>query len=411
MMSRVSRRVAAEGQGNSGAKVWAEVIARAQLPHIVSDLGQGYPDFQGASLARDAASAALSDAKLNQYSPVPGLATLRQALQAHWEAGSPAGAPSLDLDRVLVTTSATEALYSSMQALVDPGDEVIVFEPFFPWYGPCVRMAGGTPVYVRLSAPSFEIDFDQLRSKLSSKTKAILYNSPHNPTGHVSSAAEVRTLAKLLVEKDLLCVSDEVYDCFLFDKQRSPHVRLADEAGCADRVLTVGSASKMFSLTGWRVGWVFGAPSLLAAMGSVHAYGTYCAPTPLQEGTAAALRDMQLPDSAVRAEIDGLNDLFAKNAAVLGAALEALGVKVLAPQGGYFLVADVSATGKTDVDFAEWLAEEPRGIICVPMRVFHGGEDAPTNLVRFAICKTPEAIATAATGIHKAAAAMSSDSA
>eukprot|EP00512_Aurantiochytrium_limacinum_P008145 CAMPEP_0171535620 /NCGR_PEP_ID=MMETSP0959-20130129/17231_1 /TAXON_ID=87120 /ORGANISM="Aurantiochytrium limacinum, Strain ATCCMYA-1381" /LENGTH=408 /DNA_ID=CAMNT_0012081537 /DNA_START=54 /DNA_END=1280 /DNA_ORIENTATION=+ len=391
-LRRVSQRVLSEGN-SGGQKVWSEIIKLAQGPNIVCDLGQGFPDFEGTKIARDEACRVVQEnPRLNQYSPVPGTRNLREALADHWnkDAGIPAEA-KVDVDlNVVVVTSATEAIYAAMQAIVDPGDEVIIFEPYFPWYLPAVKMAGGKPITLTLRPPGFGIDFEELENAITDKTKLIMFNSPHNPTGHVATAEEISKLAELVVRKDLLCISDEVYEAFVFNPMK--HIRLAHEKGMANRTLTLGSSSKLFSLTGWRVGWVFGPPDIVSAVSSLHAYNSYCAPTPFQEGSAVAIRDLDKgPDSIVSKEVAQLGSQFQENARRLGAALEAAGAEVIYPDGGYFLVCDTRKTGKNDVEFARWMATA-KGVVCVPMSVFHNNVDAPDYLVRFAICKKPETI-------------------
>jgi N-succinyldiaminopimelate aminotransferase len=256
---------------------------------------------------------------------------------------------------------------------------------------PDIRIAGGVMKTVTLKYPNFEVDEAALRAAFSSKTKLVIFNSPHNPTGHVARAAEVELIAKLCVEYDAFCLSDEVYDSFIFDKKKTGgHLRMCDAPGMRNRTLTVGTASKLFSLTGWRVGWLLGPEDLIAASRAVHSFASYCAPTPLQEGVRAALIKATSNGGATENE-DELNTLFLENASKLANALEkSFGVKSSIPEGGYFLVCDVSSTGKTDIEFCSFLAKE-RGVVAVPMTVFFSGSPV-NNLVRFAICKTPSVI-------------------
>ena len=211
-----------------------------------------------------------------------------------------------------------------MAAFLDPGDEVIVFEPVFPWYLSHARLAGATPVPVRMAAPGFAFDIGALKAAFSPRTKALVFNSPHNPSGHVATAAECAAIAALCVEHNVLVLSDEVYERKVFGGRTE--VRLADFPGMRERTLTLGTASKLFSLTGWRVGWVTGPAALLAGVRTVHSYSTFCAPTPLQAGVAAALRDA----AAGGAGPDASSVAFEANAAVLGAALTDVGLEVRA---------------------------------------------------------------------------------
>lgn len=239
----------------------------------MSDLGQGYPDFQGSKIALETAARTIqTGVKENQYSLIPGTPSLREKISEYYAQAYP-GSRVLSADsEIVVTSSGTEALNSCVQALVDPGDEVVIFEPYFPWYVPCVRMAGGVCKIVTLEVPDFRIREQVLRKAISSKTKMIIFNSPHNPTGHVADREEVEMVASVAKENDLVVVSDEVYENFVF--QGKEHYRLCDVDGMHERTVTIGSASKMFSLTGWRVGWVYGPADLVGAVRSCHAYNT-----------------------------------------------------------------------------------------------------------------------------------------
>jgi N-succinyldiaminopimelate aminotransferase len=257
--ARISPLVKAE-MGGGGSKLWSEITELARLPTIVSDLGQGYPDFNGDLVARETTAKVLVDnARLNQYSLVNGSVDLRKEL-ANFYAKRHPKAEKLNFNtEVLVTSSGTESLYAGILATVSEGDEVIVFEPSFPWYAPDIRLAGGIVKTVTLKYPHFTVDEKELRAAFSSKTRLVIFNSPHNPTGHVARKSEVELIANLCVEHDAMCISDEVYDQFIFNRAKTgDHLRMCDQPGMKDRTLTVGSASKMFSLTGWRVGWLYG---------------------------------------------------------------------------------------------------------------------------------------------------------
>jgi len=289
---------------------------------------------------------------------------------------------------------------------LDPGDEVICFEPVFPWYVSHVRLAGATAVPVRLQAPGFAFDEAALAAAFTPRTKALIYNSPHNPTGHVATAAECAAIAALCVRHNVLALADEVYERKTFGGR--PEVRLADFPGMRQRTLTVGTASKLFSLTGWRVGWVLGPGALLAGVRTVHSYSTFCAPTPLQAGVAEALRAAAAQHRAATAAAPGAPpgadesaEAFERNAEVLGGALSDVGLDVIPAEGGYFLVADVAATGLNAGDYCKALIASAR-VAAVPMDVFYFADDAPRTLVRFALCKRPETIAAAAAAIRAA---------
>lgn len=405
------------------AAIWAEITELAKGPNIKADLGQGFPDFDGDSVALSAArcrfqpsggDAAL--ARQHQYSPVLGPLGLRQALSQWYAARYPCGLAVDPQHEMLVCTSGTEALYVAMLSLLNPGDRVLVFEPAFPWYRPHIELADAVMVALPLrSFPDFSLPSeDALREAFSAhRPRMVIFNNPHNPSGHVAAAEELQLLARLCTEYDAICLSDEVYEVFTFGdpppsdqapadpsramgpdalpagKQPSnPHLRMCDQPGMAARTLTVGSASKMFSLTGWRVGWLYSHHrELLAACTSLHGYLTYCAPTPLQEAVKDALLDALRFPSALPQEIAELQRAFHQNARELARCLQQhLNVAVAPPQGGYFLVVDVSACGQSDIEFCSNLARE-KGVVAIPMRVFYS-DSPPTNLVRFAICKS-----------------------
>ena len=451
-------RAQMENQGAS--QVWAEVTALARLPGVL-DLGQGWPEMGASELARAAASEAmLSDEHSNQYSPSPGAPELVKAIDRYYRATGSLPDDSVERD-VLVTTSATEALYVTLQALCDPGDEVVFLEPFFPWYKSHARMFGATPRTVRLRedgvAPNrrFRLHLDDLRDAFvagAGKTKAFIHCNPHNPTGLMFSETETEEIARLCAEFDVVIVADEVYERCTFDEE-TPMTRMADVDVAATehtpgirtraRTLVVGTASKLLCLSGWRVGWVVGPKPLIAALKTIHAYSTFCAPTPLQLGVAAALEKMaDDADAATRALCaeraarspttnDGPSDflvsekkrrdaafactrgclvpdavagIIASNVAVMSRALTDSGVTPFAPSGGYFLVADVSDTGLDATEYCRALATGPARVAAVPMDVFFDAEgpakDVPRNLVRFAVCKSSETIGKCAEAIR-----------
>ena len=296
--------------------MWAEVTALAQSPGVL-DLGQGWPDFGASEVARRAAADAIVDSpdpSANQYSVVPGRPELRSAIERYYRSTG-----TREPGEVLVTTSATEAIYVAIQALCDPGDEIVFLEPFFPWYISHVRAHGGVPIAVPMARSpdaddgGFRLDLDALRAAFGPKTKAFLYNSPHNPTGAVFTPEEIAAVASLCAERDVVCVADEVYERCVFGD--ASVARMADAPGMRERTLTIGTSSKLLCLSGWRVGWIVGPPALVAAIRSLHSYTTYCAPTPLQLGVAAALESIadeadaatreRARDAASRADEEG----------------------------------------------------------------------------------------------------------
>ena len=375
-LPRFSARARLELGSRGASQVWNEIMALSRQPGVI-DLGQGWPDVGASDAARSAAAAAVlddSDVKLNQYrrakplqkrkqpsltlrppdctSVSDGLPVLTQALCGYYNALHGWGLTPSD---VLVTTSATEALYSIFQAFLDPGDEVVLFEPVFPWYVSHARLAGATPVCVRLCPPLWSLDSAALASAFTPRTKLVCFNSPHNPSGHVASRQEVELLASLCVRHNVVAVADEVYERKVFKTNKE--MRLRDAPGMAERTLTLGTSSKLLSLTGWRVGWVVAPPALLAGVRSMHSYSTFCAPTPLQVGVAAALTQaaQELGDVPAGAAppADQSARLFEHNASVLGDALRAAGLTVFPVDGGYFLVADASPLTKAYMRFID----------------------------------------------------------
>ena len=261
-------------------------------------------------------------------------------------------------------------------------------------------MAGGIPKPVMLHAPSFDVcDAEaELRRAFSDKTKLCIFNTPHNPTGRVASEAELSLVAALCKEHDAVCLADEVYEACVFPGDRV-HRRMSAIDGMWERTLTVGSASKLLSLTGWRVGWASGPADLLSAASLLHTYISYCAPTALMEGVATAIEE----ETSGGLEFDGRAALMHRNWERLGEALRRMGdgVEICEAHGGYFLVADVSATGKNDMEYCRWLAGEHK-VAPIPLSVFYTDTDRkPTSLVRFAICKEPATIERAVQALSK----------
>jgi aspartate/methionine/tyrosine aminotransferase len=439
-----------ENQGAS--QVWAEVTALARLPGVL-DLGQGWPDMGASEVARVAASEAIlsdDDPRLNQYSTPPGEPELVSALNRYYRSTGSLPDDAVERD-VIVTASATEALYVTMQALCGPGDEIVFLEPFFPWYISHARIFGATPRTVRLrterpdddgdGAPRFRLDLADLRAAFvagAGRTKAFIHCNPHNPTGIMFTEDETCEIAKLCDEFDVLIVADEVYERCTFSDE-TPMVRVADVSfargnerrSVRARTLQIGSASKLLCLSGWRVGWVMGPKPLIAALRTMHSYVTFCAPTPLQIGVAAALRKIAeeaetrtaLAVSSVSsvssdAEVskirrgslvpDAVASVMTQNVSSLSRALCDSGVTCYAPLGGYFLVADVSTTGLTSTEYCKALAGGAAKVACVPMDVFFdaskaktSGVKTPDTLVRFAVCKQRATILKCAEAIRK----------
>lgn len=362
-----------------GTTIFAEMSALA-VEHDAVNLGQGFPDTAGPQPVLDAAIAAI-DAGRNQYPPGPGVPQLREAIaahQRHWY--------GLDWDvnsEVLVTAGAAEALAAAILALCEPGDELIAFEPFYDAYDADAVLAQATLVPVRLDWPEFALNIDRLAAAITPNTRAILLNTPHNPTGHVFSRAELEQIAELAVAHDLIVITDEVYEHLAFDEHR--HIPMASLPGMRDRTLTISSGGKTFATTGWKIGWVTGAAELVSAVMAVKQWLTYVNAGPFQEGIAAGLA---LPDAefaAIREQLRAGRDLLVP-------ALVDAGFAVAPVNGGYFAVADAAPLGVTDA--AQLCRELPEriGVAAVPLSAFYRDASGAESLVRFAFCKRPEVL-------------------
>ncbi|MCX4699170.1 pyridoxal phosphate-dependent aminotransferase [Streptomyces sp. NBC_01373] len=360
-----------------GTTIFAEMSALALQTGSIN-LGQGFPDTDGPEEVREAAVRALRDGRGNQYPPGPGVPELRTAISAHQERRY---GLSYDPDtEVLVTAGATEAIAAALLALVEPGDEVVALEPYYDSYAACIAMAGGTRVPVTLHPyeGSFRLDLDELRAAVTDRTRLLLINTPHNPTGTVLTREELTAIAELAVERDLLVVTDEVYEHLVFDE--AEHVPLATLPGMRERTVSIGSAGKTFSFTGWKVGWVTAAPGLVNAVRSAKQYLTYVASGPFQYAVAEALA---LPDSYFTAFRD---DMLAKRD-LLATGLTEAGFAVFRPAGTYFITTDIRPLGEKDgFAFCRALPERA-GVVAIPNAVFYDHREAGAPFVRFAFCK------------------------
>ncbi|MGW1557838.1 pyridoxal phosphate-dependent aminotransferase [Streptomyces sp. NPDC002144] len=369
-----------------GTTIFAEMSALAVQTGSIN-LGQGFPDTDGPAEVREAAVRALRDGRGNQYPPGPGVPELRAAIAAHQERRY---GLSFDPDtEVLVTAGATEAIAASLLALLEPGDEVVAFEPYYDSYAACIAMAGGTrvPVTLRPHEGSFRLDLDELRAAVTDRTRLLLINTPHNPTGTVLTREELTAVAELAVERNLLVVTDEVYEHLVFDE--AEHIPLATFPGMRERTVTIGSAGKTFSFTGWKVGWVTANGPLVSAVRTAKQYLTYVSAGPFQYAIAEALR---LPDSyfeSFRADLRRKRDL-------LGDGLRAAGFEVYQPQGTYFITTDITPFGEKDAyAFCRGLPERC-GVVAIPNSVFYDDPDAGRSQVRFTFCKKENVLQEAA---------------
>jgi N-succinyldiaminopimelate aminotransferase len=363
-----------------GTTIFAEMSALAVATGSVN-LGQGFPDTDGPPELLETAIAAIR-AGQNQYPPGPGIPELRAAIARHQERF---WGLTFDKDaEVLVTTGATEGIAAAMLALAGPGDEVVVFEPLYDSYAATIAMAGATRKVVTLRTPDYAFDPDELRAAITGRTRLILLNSPHNPTGKVFSRAELELIAGLAREHDLLVVTDEVYEHLVFDGE---HVPMATLPGMRERTVTISSAGKTFSATGWKIGWVCAVPELVAAVRTAKQFLTYVSGAPFQPAVARAL---DLDDGYYTSFRDGLRE----RRDLLCDGLEKLGFTVFRPAGTSFATVDVRSVGYDDgLRFCRELPERA-GVVAIPSTVFYDTE-AGRSLVRFAFCKRPQVLADA----------------
>ena len=356
-----------------GTTIFAEMSALATETGAIN-LGQGFPDTDGPQVVADAAIAAIRSGH-NQYAPGPGIPELRAAISAHQEHWY---GLRFDPDsEVLVTAGATEAIAATLLALCDTGDEVVMFEPYYDSYAACVALAGATRRVVTLEVPDYHFDVESLRAAITPRTRMLLVNSPHNPTGKVFDRAELEQLAAICVEHDLIAVTDEVYEHLTYDGIE--HVPLATLAGMRDRTVTISSAGKTFSFTGWKIGWVCASPPLLDAVRTVKQFLTYTNGAPFQYAITAALG---LPDNYYRdfaADLGARRDLLVQG-------LTEVGFTVFPPRGTYFVTVDITPLDATDgLAFCRALPARA-GVVAVPNSVFYDS-DAGRSLVRFTFCK------------------------
>jgi N-succinyldiaminopimelate aminotransferase len=363
-----------------GTTIFAEMSALAVLTDSVN-LGQGFPDTDGpAEILADAVEAIRTGH--NQYPPGPGIPELRAAIAVHQDRHY--GLRHDPDTEVLVTAGATEAIAASVLALCEPGDDVVVFEPYYDSYAACIALAGGNrrPVTLHRNGDGWSFRISELENAVTDRTRLMLLNTPHNPTGKVFTAHELEQLAAVARRHDLLVVSDEVYEHLTFDGRA--HLPLATLDGMAERTVTIGSAGKTFSVTGWKIGWVTGPAGLVSAVRTVKQFLTYVSGAPFQPAVAAAL------DAGRYA---GLAERLQEQRDLLCDGLADLGFDVVRPEATYFATVDVAASGRTGIEFCRDLPHRA-GVVAIPTSVFYDSAEGDT-LVRFAFCKRPEVLAEA----------------
>jgi aminotransferase len=380
---RVARARLARRTVGFTESVIREMTRRSAL-HGGINLAQGFPDFPAPAAVKEAAKRAI-DADINQYAITWGAKSLRDALS---RAYADLYGMVIDPETMLtVTCGSTEAMISTLLAICDGGDEVVVLEPFYENYGPDAAICGATPVFVPLRPPDFTFDPDELRRAFSSRTKAIIVNTPNNPTGRVFTRGELETIAALCIEHDAIAVTDEIYEHITYAGE---HIPIATLEGMAERTVTISGASKTFSVTGWRVGWIAAPAELTAGIRKVHDFVTVGAPAPLQEAVAVAL-------GLGRAYYDRLATDYRARRDRLVAALDDAGFAPNTPEGAYYVLCDIRPFGfDDDTAFAQWLVREI-GVAGVPGSSFFSRTALGRHLIRFTFCKTEQVLAEAGT--------------
>ena len=374
-----------------GTTIFAEINNLAR-EHGAVNLGQGRPDFDGPQEVVDAAIKALRAGNSNQYAPGRGTPELMEGIARH-------AAVFYDMDvdpenGVLVTPGATEAIFCSIMGLIDPGDEVIVIEPFYDSYVPGIQMAGATPVYVSLHPPDWVFDAEELRAAFSDRTRAIMINTPNNPTGRVFTQAELELIAGLCRRHDVIVIADEVYEHLLFDDAR--HIPIASLPGMFERTVTVGSAGKTFGMTGWKIGWVYGPPDLITGAWRSIQFTSFATNHPAQVAVAHAF-------TLGSAYYEEYQALYHGKRALMMDLLAGAGMKSILPQGTYFVMADFSDLFEgDDVAFTRHMVTEI-GVACIPPSVFFTPEHRhiTADHVRFTFCKNDDTLLQAAELMRK----------
>ena len=361
-----------------GTTIFSEMSALAARTGAIN-LGQGSPDTDGPAEVVAAAEAAMRSGQANQYAPIGGVPELCAAIAEHQRRHY--GLEVDPRDGVQVTFGATEAIAATMLGLLEAGDEVVVVEPFYDSYAATIALAGATRRLVTMRPPDFGLDLDALAAAAPGARMLVL-NSPHNPTGRVLTRAELEEVARVCLEHDLVAVTDEVYEHLVFDGE---HIPLATLPGMAERTLTISSAGKSFSFTGWKIGWCSGPPHLVAGVRAAKQFLSYSGATPLQVAVAGALADAERHVAPLRTALRAGRDRLCEG-------LAAAGLDVSVPQGGYFVNADVAALGAPDA--RAWCLELPEraGVVAIPTSAFYGDREVGRTLVRFAFCKRPEVI-------------------
>ncbi len=382
----MGRSPASDRLSGIGTSIFTEITALA-VHHGAVNLGQGFPDFAAPAFVKEAAARHIRDDR-NQYAASPGVPRLRRALADDWRRRHPEAPVGDPESEITVASGATELLHDAVLATVNPGDEVIVFEPAYDAYVPDILMAGGVPRFVPLEAPTFAFDPARLAAAFGPRTRALILNSPHNPTGKLFRRDELETIAQLCRAHDVLVISDEVYAEIYFDRAPVP---IATLPGMRQRTITIESMGKTFSVTGWKVGWAIAPAPLSAALRAVHQFVTFTNATPFQE----ALADV-LPIAARDGFYDELRASYRQRRDRLASVLRDVGLDPLPVDGAYFLLTDVAGRGQgTDVEFCRRLVVDV-GVAAIPTSVFYENPRSAPQLARFCFAKKPETLDAAA---------------
>ncbi|MAT98709.1 MAG: aminotransferase [Anaerolineaceae bacterium] len=382
-MSYMAQRVA-----DFGTTIFYEMTTLAN-EHQAINLGQGFPDFAAPDFMKEAAVAAIQS-DINQYAPANGRPALREAV-----AQKVADLYGLQVDpntEVTILHGATEGIFATVMGVVNPGDEVIVFEPFYDSYVPAIKMAGGIPRFYTLRPPDWQIDEAELAALFNNKTKLIIVNTPHNPTGKVFNETELKLIANLCQTHDVIAMTDEVYEHIVFDGHQ--HLTLYNLPGMAQRTVMVSSLGKTFSVTGWKVGWAVAQPELSRAVFRAHQFMTFCGAAPLQEAAVTAV-------SQPKAFYTELTEFYTHKRNFLVDALKSAGLSPINTSGTYFVMVDIAKLGfADDVAFCRYLTTEV-GVAAIPPSAFYSTPADGAGLARFAFCKEEKTLAEAAKRLQR----------
>jgi aspartate/methionine/tyrosine aminotransferase len=362
---------------NMPTSIFATMSKKA-VEYNAVNLGQGFPDFDGPQWIMDKAYEAMKESK-NQYAPSPGILSLRKNLSGNYK--SIYGIDYNPLNEIIVTAGATEALYSTITALIEKGDEVIIFEPFYDAYQANVILAGGSPVYVTLKKPEFRYDKEELEKAISDRTKMIIVNNPHNPTGRVFELDELQFIADLAKKHDLFVLSDEVYEFLTFDGAK--HIPMASLEGMRDRTISISSTGKTFGMTGWKIGYCASSAEIIKAIQSVHQWVTFAVNTPGQHAMAYAFTqlDSYLPD---------FRSLYEKKRDLLYDKIKESCFKPYKPLGSYFMMVDIPE-GMNDVDISLELVEKYK-VAVIPPSVFYVKSGEGNSMLRLCFAKQDDTL-------------------